>query len=51
MAVVVLRNALLLALLAVGGGEDRGLAREPAVAPARVATPVHEPALVPVHVS
>jgi len=51
MAVVVLRNALLLALLVVAVVRIVRLAREPAVAPARVATPVREPALVPVRVT
>jgi Glycosyltransferase family 87 len=51
MAVVVLRNALLLALLVVAVVRIVRLAREPSVAPARVATPVREPALVPVRVT
>jgi hypothetical protein len=51
MAVVVLRNALLLALLAVAVVRIARLARAPEVVPARATAPAHEPALVPVHLS
>ena len=51
MAVVVLRNALLLALLAVAVVRIARLAREPEVVPARATAPAREPALVPVHLS
>ena len=51
MAVVVLRNALLLALLAVAVVRIARLARAPEMVPARATAPAREPALVPVHLS